>query len=149
MSREIKYFDKHGVSVTDSHLIVKNSPIVVGLNTFLLADITSVSCHKRYPNYVPLRIGLLLAISFGLSIGGVSGVIIGVLIAGGALYLQRQYKVTYRLMVHKGSRRFLALTTSDEVLMSEVVQAVNQALTERDELAVLKQHQGAPGAARR
>ena len=71
------------------------------------------------------------------------------LIAGGALYLQRQYKVTYRLMVHKGSRRFLALTTSDEALMSEVVQAVNQALAERDSLAALKQHQGAPGSARR
>lgn len=114
---EQKIFENGDVVVTDKRFIV-------GGRTYSVANITSVRALERTPNRI---IPIIIVVLGLLTISRLQGGAI-FLIALGALWLFLAKK-SYHVGVTTAAGEVQALTTRDEQLVTEVVQALNRAIT--------------------
>jgi len=127
---ETAYYDK-------DEIFVSNKRIVLGSKTYILDNITSVDLRYIYPNLsagsmlvllgiVFFSLGIFLAtihiLGFIFILGGVLVAIIGAIIRN---------QIVYLVCLGSSSGEIDAMSSDDKQALSEIVDAINQAIIEK------------------
>lgn len=114
---------------------ISNLRAVFGEKTYAMSNITSVSKSSDTPNgcfVIGLILGGLLAGVFGLSDGlDWTWIISGVVLFGAGIALARSTRANHTLQIGSSSGEIKALTSQDETLIKELVDAVNKAIIQK------------------
>jgi hypothetical protein len=117
------FFDQGPVKVTSARFIVDN-------RTYAMHGVTSVKSSVTPPP----RGGPLLIILIGVAMLFAPAMelkLIGLLVAGVAVWILTQQKNTYAVFLSSASGEVQALSNSDEHYIGGVVHALNEALVHR------------------
>lgn len=122
MAEEI-FYESGNVKVT-------NARFVVGSQTYAMNGVTSVKSLVVPANkglaIILIVVGLLILV--GASGGGK---VFGLLIAALGGYMIYKAKATHAVMLHSSSGETQALSSTDQVYIQSVIQALNEALIHR------------------
>lgn len=116
------FFEQGDVKVT-------NARFIVGSRTYAMNGVTSVKSSIAPPN----RGGLIIAVIVGLLMlaGPVGMKLLGVIVAGVAIWILSQQKSTHAVFLSSASGEVQALANTDEAYIGGVVNALNEALVHR------------------
>jgi len=127
MAEAAYYENQNGVTVTDKC-------IIVGDNTYLTADITSVTTDVVNPKRVGLAFFGTVAILFvfwGFASTSYKWSVCGAIIAGLCFVAYGIMKPTWRLRIATSSGESLPLQSSNPQKISSIAQAIGQAIAHR------------------
>jgi len=128
-NQETVYFQESGVTVT-------NARAILGNETYVVANITSVSAFETGPNRaIPLIIalvGLIIGLcSFSIGFRFSLGVIVGILIIAVAGYVFFTAKPSYVVRIKSASGEADAYMSKDKTLVERIATALNTAIVRR------------------
>ena len=126
-SEETVYYQDEKVRIT-------NSRAVIGDKTFAMANITSVAAEVTRGNYLLpvllLPAGLCTA-SIGLLSDEQSIFVVGIIFILAAFAVSGQAKNRYSVTIGSASGESNALTSTDKDYISDIVEAMNEAIIQR------------------
>lgn len=121
------YSDDRGVRIT-------NTRAIVGLTTYAMANITSVTMSvkpaKRTPGIVVAILGLLILI-ITAELGSAGGVIFGVIVLGLGILMAVVAKPIFTVRIGSASGEADAVSSKDRDYIQAVVRAMNEAFIKR------------------
>ena len=116
------FFDEAGIKVTKQR-------IVVPAQTYAMSGITSVTSLKQNPS----RIGPIVLVVLGLLIAFVmDSLILGLLLLAGGVAWFVLHKPTWIVQLQSASGATEAYSSKDEDLVARIIEAINNAIIERN-----------------
>ncbi len=117
------FFEGDGVKVTNARFIVHSQ-------TYAMNGVTSVKSSVTPPNRGGLLIAILVGLVMLIALEGATK-ILGLIVAGGAMWMLTQQKSSYAVFLSSASGEVQALANTDEAYINGVIHALNEALVYR------------------
>jgi hypothetical protein len=117
------FFENDGVKVTNARFIVHSQ-------TYAMNGVTSVKSSVTPPNRGALLIAILVGLVMLMALEGATK-ILGLIVAGGAVWMLTKQKSSYAVFLSSASGEIQALANTDEAYINGVIHALNEALVYR------------------